>query len=504
MRGRVRAAGLSVASLCLLATVLLGGATALGQTAADECPVTGTHVIDLTGTSLLDFEDLSSGLIDVAIPAGAYTVTLVASDHGVDRAAQQQMFEQFFVRLFDADGNVVYQSPPTDDIPDTETAVTDTVDDLALVPVDVASLEALHVAFEIGNQETANSVEPVCAVFDETPSANLVGVVWNDLDRDGLRDDGEPGVAGVGVELLGGGEASTTTDAEGGYRFDGLPPATYRVRVVPPAGWALSPQSAGGNIFASGVSPAGATIGETGPLVVGAGSDSIANAGIYQADDLVPPAIGVEPGSGERGDAVTVAGEGYDAGDMVEVFLGGVPVGQPVQVGTAGDFEVTGTVPAGVAAGPVDVTVVRGREPEAAPVPFIVLAPRVPVIGVSPSTGATGDEVTVTGEGYDAGDTVDVFFGGVRFAARVGVDAAGEFTARGSVPDDLEEGPTEVVATRARDPEAPAVGFTVAADVEAGGCFEILGLCWWWWLLVIAAVLLLVLLWWRFRRDPGP
>lgn len=67
--------------------------------------------------------------------------------------------------------------------------------------------------------------------------------VWTDLDGDGVQDLGEPGVAGVTVELLGSGGtvvATTVTDGDGLYRFTDLAPGTYRVRVVPPAGQAFT------------------------------------------------------------------------------------------------------------------------------------------------------------------------------------------------------------------------------------------------------------------------
>ncbi|MGL5911455.1 MAG: SdrD B-like domain-containing protein, partial [Phycicoccus sp.] len=60
--------------------------------------------------------------------------------------------------------------------------------------------------------------------------------VWRDLDRDGRQDPGEPGVAGVVVQLVdadGTVVATTTTDANGNYRFVGVLPGDYVVRIVP-------------------------------------------------------------------------------------------------------------------------------------------------------------------------------------------------------------------------------------------------------------------------------
>ena len=68
--------------------------------------------------------------------------------------------------------------------------------------------------------------------------------VWNDTNGDGVQDPGEPGLADVGLTLLGDKDgdgvyesevATTTTDPEGQYAFKDLPPGAYRVVVKAPA-----------------------------------------------------------------------------------------------------------------------------------------------------------------------------------------------------------------------------------------------------------------------------
>ncbi len=68
--------------------------------------------------------------------------------------------------------------------------------------------------------------------------------VWYDANRDGIQNVGEPGIPNVTVALyrdtdgsgaLSGGDtlvATLTTDADGGYLFNNLPPATYFVDVT--------------------------------------------------------------------------------------------------------------------------------------------------------------------------------------------------------------------------------------------------------------------------------
>ena len=71
--------------------------------------------------------------------------------------------------------------------------------------------------------------------------ASITGVVFNDLNGDGVQDAGEPGLAGVLVYLdvnntgsLVGSDPSTVTNSSGQYRFDGLAAGTYVVREVGP------------------------------------------------------------------------------------------------------------------------------------------------------------------------------------------------------------------------------------------------------------------------------
>jgi len=92
--------------------------------------------------------------------------------------------------------------------------------------------------------------------------ASIGDTVWEDLDADGVQDVGEPGIAGVIVELfnagpgaglgapatdMNGNSMTTTTDANGNYLFDDLYPGDYYVEFTAPAGYDPSPQDAGSN-----------------------------------------------------------------------------------------------------------------------------------------------------------------------------------------------------------------------------------------------------------------
>ncbi|NQX02503.1 hypothetical protein HQ447_17740, partial [bacterium] len=90
----------------------------------------------------------------------------------------------------------------------------------------------------------------------EAHCGRICGKKWNDINRNGQMDSGEPGLGGVTIYLdlnnngvLDGGEPSLVTavdnqatcaDETGCYCFTGLPPGVYTVREVIPAGYIIT------------------------------------------------------------------------------------------------------------------------------------------------------------------------------------------------------------------------------------------------------------------------
>lgn len=79
--------------------------------------------------------------------------------------------------------------------------------------------------------------------FVNVAVGQISGLVYDDENRDGVKEPGEPGLAGATIYLdlnnngrPDPGEPRTTTSATGAYRFDGLPPGTYTIRTVLDAG----------------------------------------------------------------------------------------------------------------------------------------------------------------------------------------------------------------------------------------------------------------------------
>ena len=80
------------------------------------------------------------------------------------------------------------------------------------------------------------------------PATHIGDRVWDDLNGNGVQDKGEPGLAGISVQLLksnGAFVARTTTDASGMYLFTGLRPGSYMLKFLAPKGWIFTLQNIG-------------------------------------------------------------------------------------------------------------------------------------------------------------------------------------------------------------------------------------------------------------------
>ena len=77
--------------------------------------------------------------------------------------------------------------------------------------------------------------------------------IWEDYNRDGCQDGGEPGFEQVEIMLTGTDifgdpvNANTTTDVLGNYSFDDLPPGDYQISIQVPMDFLVSDQMACGN-----------------------------------------------------------------------------------------------------------------------------------------------------------------------------------------------------------------------------------------------------------------
>lgn len=91
--------------------------------------------------------------------------------------------------------------------------------------------------------------------FCEVPPASIAGMVFVDPNHDCFYNDGDSPLPTVTVELLNEQDqvvATTTTDAQGRYKFENLAPGVYSVRETQPSGYYQGGQTAGtggGDVF---------------------------------------------------------------------------------------------------------------------------------------------------------------------------------------------------------------------------------------------------------------
>ncbi len=78
---------------------------------------------------------------------------------------------------------------------------------------------------------------PTATATPTSAYGEIAGTVWHDLDGDGTREAGEPGLPGVTIRLFAGGTqvGQTITVGDGTYRFPSLLPGNYRVQELQPA-----------------------------------------------------------------------------------------------------------------------------------------------------------------------------------------------------------------------------------------------------------------------------
>jgi uncharacterized repeat protein (TIGR01451 family)/LPXTG-motif cell wall-anchored protein len=198
------------------------------------------------------------------------------------------------------------------------------------------------------NPENNTDTEPTTIV----PLGSLGDFVWLDINLNGIQDAGEPGVAGVTVNLLDGAMAllrTTTTDTNGFYLFTNLPDGNYYLQVIPPAGLGLTLQDQGtDDTKDSDFDP---TTGKTGLIELTIDRSEVSPAGpAERAPVVLPPAapVNLTFDAGLIGADVAITKTGSPAG---------VTVGQNVTYTVtvtnngptnASSVVVTDTLPAGL------------------------------------------------------------------------------------------------------------------------------------------------------------
>lgn len=184
----------------------------------------------------------------------------------------------------------------------------------------------------------------------------------------------------------------------------------------------------------------------------------------------IGPAIGVEPSEVEQGSSTTVTGEGFAPEESVTVSIPGVDGGDPVAVetttNTEGEFVVDLPVPGDYPTGDVEVTAEGAQSQTPATAGLVVLASGKdgddddddadeaevdPSLGVEPDSAAPGDEVTIEGDDFVPGSTVDIVTTDedgdvIGTIDDVQVDEDGDFSQDWTVPEGTDPGDLTIVA----------------------------------------------------------
>jgi hypothetical protein len=109
------------------------------------------------------------------------------------------------------------------------------------------------------------------ATYTRTPTPiNIGNFVWDDLDHDGRQDAGEPGLAGVNVQLWNSTKTAlldtAVTNSSGIYTVTAPVPGDYRIRVLLPSPddeFSPKDQAGGDNQLDSDINPTGTNFGFT-------------------------------------------------------------------------------------------------------------------------------------------------------------------------------------------------------------------------------------------------
>jgi hypothetical protein len=188
-----------------------GGVEGITVTLLDK---NGTPILDGTGNPITTTTD-ADGKYSFEVIPGTYSVK----------------FSDFPAKY---NGYVFSPSGKADDTFDSDadtTGITDTV--------------------TVTSGETNNDLDAGLFLEPIIPTGSISNFVWKDTNRNGVQDEGEPGVEGVTVNLLDGKGTfitDTTTDSKGFYLFDNLNSGDYIVEFVKPDGYSsFSPIDQGGD-----------------------------------------------------------------------------------------------------------------------------------------------------------------------------------------------------------------------------------------------------------------
>jgi hypothetical protein len=210
---------------------------------------------------------------------------------------------------------------------------------LLLSPVPTFS-NGVRPAVVAGRAVLAAGTQPFVPIHTPTPTRtptpiSIGNFVWDDRDHDGRQDTGEPGLAGVTVQLWNSTKTvlidSTLTNASGLYTVHAPAAGNYRIRVVLPGFldyFSPKDQAGGDDQLDSDINPTGTSLGFTDIFNL---TSNIISTTIYDAGIVVyrpptptrtptPISIGNLVWHDLNGDGVQTAGEPGVAAVTVQLW----------------------------------------------------------------------------------------------------------------------------------------------------------------------------------------
>lgn len=194
----------------------------------------------------------------------------------------------YYVRFYLVDGNSNFEFTVKD-------AGEDDASDSDVEALDDSTGRTICTTLESGENDLTWYAGISDGVVSPVLNSSIGDLVWNDLNKDGLKDEAEQGLEGITVNLIDSNFdvlSSTVTGTGGSYKFENLAAGTYGVEFVLPEGFSFSPKNVGGDNTID--SDPDALHGRVDPFAVAEGENiTSVDAGMYETEVVDPVFVSI-------------------------------------------------------------------------------------------------------------------------------------------------------------------------------------------------------------------